>query len=248
VVYSQPSTWDRLTINFPAFYVLPKESALVDAQGLVASPGGCTENGFYGYRYTWPAHGDDVAFIYSESGRIVGIQFLVPTEKATSPLFWKEDELSPGYSQTSVYFSDPETICDPKPPTWDRVTAQYGDEFMDFPLKQSDAVSPWTLGKCFAPLMGVHYWHNMTTSRQQTDPYAPYFLMFNNGYLNAFGFVITSEEPTPTSDLIEHPPPPTIDIFFAPNTTPDWFRTIPYRNTLHVYLQSPGCKNRNYQC
>jgi len=249
VVYSQPSNWNRLAITYPAFNVIPMDSSLTDNQGFeLASTGGCTDNGFYGYRYTWPKHGNTVAFIYSESGLVVGLQWLVPTAMATHPLAWTEDELIPGYSRAGVYFTDPETVCDKETPTWDRVTAQYGDSFLDFPLLEKDVSFPWTLGRCFKPLMGVHYWNNITTVNVKGDDYIPFFLMFNHGQLNAFGFSLIGDVKI-ECDLLEHPAVEKNPIFFIKGNYPDYFDTnVPYRNTCHVYLQDFGCKDVNYQC
>jgi len=234
--------------TFPAFHVIPMDSDLTDEQGIVVAPnaGGCTDNGFYGYRYTWPEHNNTAAFIYSESGLVVGLQWLVPTEIATHPLAYTEDELMPGYSFAGVYFTDPETVCDTKTPIWDRVTAQYGNGYYDFPLLQKDAVFPWTLGRC-KPMMGVHIWNNITADNKQGDEYIPYFLMFNNGHLNAFGFANIGDVLIDT-DLFEHTPVSSNPIFFIQGNYPPWFDTVLWRNTMHVYLEGFGCKNANYQC
>ncbi|KAK3747637.1 hypothetical protein QZH41_011728, partial [Actinostola sp. cb2023] len=108
----------------------------------------------------------------------------------------------------TAYFTDPSTICSS---TVQR--SAYGDRLLildgatsktiNIPFKEEDlAGTKWVSGRCF-PLMGQHYWYDISNGMDCQDFY-PVFIMYNGNRLNAFGWNTYGDL---KSSRYEHPTP-----------------------------------------
>ncbi|XP_013401824.1 uncharacterized protein LOC106167568 [Lingula anatina] len=103
-------------------------------------------------------------------------------------------------------------------------------DYITIPLKESEVQgTKWTLGKCFYG-MGVHYWYNLSEDMSCND-FAPIFLLYNKGKLNAFGWAFQGNYP---STRYEHPSQNTFGLFMK--AVPKCLKTVGTISTLHIYL------------
>jgi charged multivesicular body protein 7 len=203
-----------------------------------------------GKRYMVP---DDPALVlvYDVNGYIAGMQTMLPASDYTPhpgtrvPTFVKYAVNGVDYWVVSAWFVDPAIICKggrtpdqyQQQGTGDRLLLQIGQTMKDMlviPMQESDiGTTSWTLGHCFIT-MGVHYWYNVTADMNCGD-FLPFFILYNNNNLNAWGFALNTKGGT--SQRYEHPPLSAISGFMNP--VPTCFSTDPLfadRSTMHVYF------------
>lgn len=114
----------------------------------------------------------------------------------------------------TAYFTDPANICSKNISSQPQSNANsLGDRIVivsdrisvNLPLNESDVNSSfWTRGKCFWT-MGRHYWGDVSgqvNAETKVDNFLPFFLMYNNRKLNAFGWVFNADLSSPR---YEHP-------------------------------------------
>jgi charged multivesicular body protein 7 len=201
---------------------------------------------FRGVRY-WYKSDPATILLFDKAGYIAGIQTQVPKNLYTpSPQNNGHPFVDDGdYWTLTAYFVDPNIICTTgrtadqyvSQGTGDRLVIQNGtnaltDGFV-VPLVQTDADSTkWTKGHCFWT-MGLHYWYNVRKD-MSCDEFFPFFILYNNGKLNAFGFAVNGPL---TSKRYEHPTASISGQFIDP--VPDCFFSDTTYNTLstmHVYM------------
>jgi len=165
-----------------------------------------------------------VILVFDANGFIAGIQLRVPKSKITpgkliaaAPLV--EDFDSASYV-LSAYFIHPTRICDPAKSrtadefktqgTIDKLFFQVGphaaNNLLEIPATQDEtqlSQKHWVKGKCF-PTMGRHFWYNVS-AELDCSQMMPFFLLYNSGKLNAFGFALTSEFDNANPHRFEHP-------------------------------------------
>ena len=183
-----------------------------------------------------------VLLIFSSSGLIAGIASQIPKglpynfpSNAQQQFFDDEGD----HFTISAYFIDPANVCKPtlgKQSTGDRLVIKSSHKEVNVPLTSSEVQNFWTLGQCFYT-MGVHYWADVTgplSEKTESENFAPFFLLFNKGNLNGFGWAFNADL---SSNRYEHPTTSVLDHFFK--KTPQFFfdpkksRTI---STVHIYL------------
>ena len=139
----------------------------------------------------------------------------------------------------TAYFSDPSTICSRNAslgPTGDRIVIVSNQISVNLPLKEKDVTSFWTKGKCFWT-MGQHYWgdvNGQVSVNTKVDDFLPFFLMYNGGNLNVFGWVFNANL---DSSRYEHPSVNQFPMFTyaVPQEFYDKTKTG-VLSTMHIYL------------
>lgn len=140
----------------------------------------------------------------------------------------------------SAYFVDPSTVCTRtfRQSNGDRLVIKGAKEELSVPLKESEVSNFWTFGKCFWT-MGNHYWADLSgrvNSNTNADDFAPFFILYNKGKLNGFGWALNADLP---SARYEHPPLGALSKFF--DSIPNFFSDPSKAGTLstmHIYLDS----------
>ena len=215
---------------------------------------GCTE-GFNGNRFIL---NDDreVILIYDSNGLIAGMA--TSTRKGNKPEFpskrlepYLDDEGD--YWTFSTYFTDPKKVCQKSSiGTWlwdgtgDRLVFASKKTSLEIPLKENELNKTfWTQGMCVKS-MGMHYWLNLDGpfgKDSKRDSAFPAFLLYNNGKLNAFGWIWYTYTKSPKIEKVR----PAILGGFIRNP-PDWMfdpeqAATPFLSSLHIYLDSAPLSN-----
>jgi hypothetical protein len=145
---------NSLRVTFPKFTSLPTTKMDAEKSGWVfnqTSP--CLNANWRGLRYI--LNNDySLMLLYSQSGKLAGIQVAIKSESDPSPPWEKQqDELGKYYTLT-YYFVDPNKICGNETTIGDRIWLQNGNQFIQFPLNETEitANSTWKHGGC---LIGI---------------------------------------------------------------------------------------------
>ncbi|CAH1256151.1 Hypp1602 [Branchiostoma lanceolatum] len=194
-----------------------------------------------------------VLLVFNAEGNIGGIATKVPKGldfPAGESAKYFQDEGDEYYTMT-VYFQDPKTVCtgarrSKRLATGDALVISQDKVYMTVPLDESDMEfnKEWTKGGCFYT-MGRHYWLSGAGGVKEdtkADELAPIFLLYNEGQLNGFGFVLNANLESPR---YEHPPKEALGVFFA-NGTPKFLSEAAKSSgltTMHVYLDSTPLLN-----
>ncbi|XP_076461596.1 uncharacterized protein LOC143294064 [Babylonia areolata] len=211
----------------------------------------CDNNGtFRGNRYI-KDNDYAVILLFDVNGYIAGIQCGInrtadyPPAKQLGNIFQEDGDR---YTLTA-YFTDPAAIC-----SEGRTSEEYSVEGTGTglyiqngsdPITQSvlmpylqDSVqgTNWTMGYCF-PIMGNHYWYNVTENMSCED-FQPVFLLYNRGKLNAFGWALGMDQ---TSQRFEHPPLDRIGAFMNP--VPTCLSDYDVLSTMHIYMTAHPSHN-----
>jgi hypothetical protein len=247
--------WDGLKITWNlvpfsnGFSSMPRTVSDAAKQGFTQLDDFCeSDTTFRGIRY-WKDSDPGVVLLYDRAGFIAGIQTLIPKDKLNPSAFNNNHPYVPNgdYYALTAYFVDPSIICTTgrtlkqyqSQGTGDRLVIQNGTDtsvaanLLTIPPTQTEIdQSLWTKGKCFWT-MGLHYWYQVTQA-MNCDNFYPFFLMYNGGKLNAFGFAMNAPL---TSPRYEHPTPQEASHFVNP--VPNCFFTDPtfaQLSTLHIYM------------
>jgi len=234
-------SWDSLSVTWRKFSSLPMTTKLAIKDGWTKESSSCSEGSFVGYRYIL---NDDpaVMLLFDAQGNIAGFQTAVLNTTVTPKTQpWNKEE---NLYVVTVYFTDPKFICSTRQKRLnpdnigDKLLFQTGKtpkDVMEIPHAEEDIKKQkdWVLGKCFIS-MGRHYWYKISKSMDCTDFY-PFFVMYNGNKLNAFGFVMDSNQ---GSSRFEHPTPFASKMTFRDETRPRCLdEPVPQRSSIHVYLQ-----------
>ncbi|XP_076460442.1 uncharacterized protein LOC143293456 [Babylonia areolata] len=186
-----------------------------------------------------------VILLFDVNGYIAGIQCGIaktdgdfPPVKQRGHIFQEEGN----HYFLTAYFTDPAAICsEGRTPEEYSVegtgTGLYIQNGSD-PITQSvlmpylqDSVqgTNWTMGYCF-PVMGKHYWYNITED-MSCDDFQPVFLLYNRGKLNAFGWALGIHQ---ASQRFEHPTQDKFGAFMNP--VPRCLRNHASLSTMHIYM------------
>lgn len=196
-----------------------------------------------------------VILIFNSAGVIAGIgssipkglRFNYPSAKQAQYL---QDE---GTDYTvNAYFQDPTTVCTMKKSkvspkyfeTGDRVVIIGDAKILNIPYKQEDVKSVFTKGGCF-PTMGRHYYAHVDQipfdKSIKPSEVLPVFLLYNNGKLNAFGWIFNAWL---DGKRYEHAPESSASIFLP--AVPDYLKD-PNANkdlsSIHIFLDSTPAMN-----
>jgi charged multivesicular body protein 7 len=241
-------TWDLNPFSSNAFAPLPRDLNNDNMNGFVLMDDQCSKpNGPFKGRRFWKDSDPAVITIYDKNGYIAGIQTSMPKSQwsPSSPMNGHPVVDDGNYWTLTAYTVDPSTIC-----STGRTADQYNTQgtgyglwiqngtnpvanSLKIPLDEASIKqTPWLFGHCFYT-MGDHYWYNPSAD-MQCDNFFPYFLLYNKGVLNAFGFAVNGNFQSPR---YEHPATSVIGQFMNP--VPNCFSTDPRytsRSTMHVYF------------
>jgi len=209
----------------------------------------CQTKDYRGIRYYI---NDDLStmLLYNVYGQVSGVQAgtrNTPLAAMTEPYGpWHQEKMANGtvFWTITMYFRDPSTICSTstpksKLPIGDRITLANSGSYDTFPMTEADAkkASIWVEGKCFAT-MGKHYWYNLTTTSDCNYIY-PVFLLYNNGDLDSFGWVI-AKLPQESGPRWEHPYGNQLKMFLPAGVYPPClFEDDLILSTQHIYFDNP---------
>jgi len=251
-------SWDSLTLTWGLnpfskyeFMSAPREVSSATNAGWKQRDNYCgSDSTFRGIRYYDSTSDPALTLLFDVAGYIAGIQTSIPKTSYTPSKqnlgnAFVDDGL---YWTLTAYFVDPSIIC-----TTGRTAAQFaaqgtGDRLvimngtvanaanmLTIPMTQSAVDgTKWTQGKCFWT-MGLHYWYSVTES-MSCDDFFPFFLLYNKGALNGWGFSINANLPSNHYDY-PHPTPTVAGQFINPE--PSCFFTDPSFDpvsTMHVYF------------
>jgi len=145
-----------------------------------------------------------VLLIFDKNGYIAGIQThlpkgaKIPTKELNNKYFIEESD---GGVTLTMYFIAPSRICDGRTEenfenegTGTGFYIQNGpDPLQDIfhtPKYEEDAVKEGWVGRNCLPTMGRHYWLDVHKD-SDCNKIRPFFLLYNQGELNAFAFVFS---------------------------------------------------------
>ncbi|PAA61235.1 hypothetical protein BOX15_Mlig008351g1 [Macrostomum lignano] len=250
--------WDDLRVRFGMnplsnFVQMPRTVADATSQGFKQETN-CdgAANKFLGRRFVHRSGDRSIMLLYDVNGIIAGIQTNVPKSTgfptAAHKKFhdmWVEE---PNAHVLTAYFVDPSIVC-----TTGRSAAQLNNQgtgtglylqkgransnsgvnSLRIPKNEADMPSTaWSKGKCFV-FMGQHYWYNMRKN-MNCDDFMPYFLLYNGGKLDGFGFAMTANY---NGEYYEHPTVSVAGSFFP--FVPDCMHQPTHPQTFttaHVYM------------
>lgn len=231
--------WDKLSVTWLKWEELPLTVRDAVDKGWTLQEK-CQDNAYYrGNRYVRDGN-ITVMLLFDENNKIAGIQTGIAKSAfgAKKGLPWKEEN---GNYIITAYFKDPSLICSHRPSQakyiGDRLLIQKSStpyEFIHVPLLEDGLFeSAWTEGECFWS-MGKLYWYDLSNVAD-CDSVFPVFLMFTNGVLNGFGWVLPFKVDNPR---FVHPTKESFPYLFKNATVPDCFRNTGYLSLMHVYLDS----------
>lgn len=239
------SKWD--------FASLPRTVADARSQGWTLKDNGCADSTllYAGSRY-WISQDPAVFLIYDVNGFIAGIQTAIDQTGPNKYVPSAQNNMHPlmvtaTLAHLSAYFVNPAIICNGGRTASDYANQGTGtglwiqngtripEDTIQIPMAEEDmGATKWTDGHCFYT-MGQHYWFNVRKD-MSCDEFYPFFILYNSGKLNGFGFAINFAL---TSQRYEHPTVSVAGQFINP--LPDCFNTDPSYSslsTLHVFLDS----------
>ncbi|XP_032217785.1 uncharacterized protein LOC116601181 [Nematostella vectensis] len=240
-LWPKKASYEKLYVTFLKFDRMPVTKSDAVSKGWKLTKSCDASNAFAGNRYV--LNGDIATMLLLDNnGLLAGIQMGVSKSEvpAKSAPWVSEGDM---YVITA-YFRDPSSVCSPV--TKRHVTKEYGDRLViqngasissliTIPYKEEGLKgSSWVEGKCF-PLMGQHYWYNISNNMNCEDFY-PVFIMYNGGELNGFGWNIQKDL---KSLRYEHPTPDKLKYFFHSATRPKCLDTAGPLTTQHIYMDWP---------
>jgi len=149
------------------------------------------------------------------------------------------------YYCLTMYFRLPSDLCTSSSsqtnPTGDGLWIKVGNGYQTLVTNLAEANLPagWVKGQCFWS-MGVHYWWNLTASTP-CNALFPVFLLYNDGMLNAWGWVFDSLPEESGGSRFEHPTPADTSSFLPtdPAYIPTCIASGPILSTMHIAHNNP---------
>eukprot|EP01099_Mayorella_cantabrigiensis_P004419 TRINITY_DN331_c0_g1_i2.p1 TRINITY_DN331_c0_g1~~TRINITY_DN331_c0_g1_i2.p1 ORF type:complete len:288 (-),score=67.30 TRINITY_DN331_c0_g1_i2:134-997(-) len=248
--WGSSADWVSLEITWTVFDKLPITQTDAINAGWKAFPNTtCHTTDYRGIRY-FINNDLSAMLLYNAYGQVSGIQAGTKNQPLTSQTEpngpWHKEKMANGtvFWTVTMYFRDPTTICStsiPKPTQkiGDRLTLADSGHFINLPLTESAVKTTplWVEGKCFAS-MGKHYWYNLTATTDCNYLY-PVFLLYNNGDLDSFGWVI-GKLPEESGPRWEHPYGNQLKLFLPENAQPAClFADGLVLSTQHIYFDNP---------
>jgi len=253
---NSPSTWDRVKITWPLFTSMPTTQQEAESAGWTSLPQSVGSESSCVSRYYY---GGDISTIllYDPRGLFSGVQAGTKNAHQNGGIYPNgpfETQTKPDgslYYTLTAYTREPSQLCsnssDNKIGTglWFQSGPYSASQFETIPLTETAlASSPYILGKCFLT-MGVHWWKNMTSTTSCNQLW-PVFLLYNKGYLNAFGWSLVNM-PIEEGLRWEHPFGDILKFFLPANSSQqpaclfDNFLGVPtrYLSTQHVFFTEP---------
>lgn len=246
-------TWGPNLLNWQYFDAMPRTVPDAVAAGWVLEKSCSQVNG---NRYI--LDGDrSILLIFNSAGYIAGIASAIPKGLAynypsAKQAQYMQDE---GADFTlNAYFQDPTTVCTMAKPsvmessfeTGDRVVIVGDGKSLNIPINEDDVVSQskFSKGGCF-PTMGRHYYSHVDNiefdENIKPEETHPIFFLYNNGKLNAFGWILNANVDGPRW---EHAPKSSASVFLP--AVPK-FLNDPSANQLlssiHIFLDSTPYSN-----
>lgn len=230
--------WDELSVTWMKWEVLPLTMSDAVDKGWTLQDK-CQDSAYFqGNRYV--RDGDaTVMLLFDANSKIAGIQTGIPKSVLKlKPLPWREENDS--YVITA-YFKEPSLICSRRPShtkyIGDRLLIQIGatpNKFIQVPLLENGlSESAWTEGECFWS-MGKLYWYDLLNVSDCNSLF-PVFLMYTNGVLNGFGWILPHKVDNPR---FVHPTNVSFPYLFKNGTVPGCFWNTSHLSLMHVYLDS----------
>lgn len=202
---------------------------------------------FLGKRYTLNG-ARDTTVIFDTKGQIAGLQlgYLVAGDVRPDPKleeYVKVEEDGKPYIYLTAYFTDPNNICKS---TYERDAKVVADKlvflkrdrktningYTYIPLYAEEKLgSNWIQGLC-VPAMGMHYFVGISADMDCDDWY-PFFLMYNKGKLESWGYFTFDKIPSPR---LEHPGHGVEKKMIKPADVPKCLDAIPDVVSQHVYF------------
>jgi len=205
------TTWNFDPLAKDAYAKMPQEVSDCAKKNFLQKDEFCSKSGsFVGYRY-WQVNDPSIMLIFDINGYIAGVQTAIPKDQfAPSPTLQGHPYIDDGdYWTLTAYFVEPGIVCAPG-----RTSKQYKDQgngyrfyiqngtnplsdLLDISLSENDLnTNPitgpvWGSTKCYWS-MGKHYWYKLTPDMDCSTIF-PFFLLYNSGDLNAFGFFIPTQ-------------------------------------------------------
>ncbi|KAL9955110.1 hypothetical protein ACROYT_G036394 [Oculina patagonica] len=230
--------WDELSVTWLKWEAIPLTVSDAVDKGWILRDECRGSAYFHGKRYVRDAD-ITLMLLFDANDKIAGIQTGI-SKSAFPPkaLPWREEDDS--YVITA-YFKDPSLICSKKHSQarsiGDRLLIQnvsknYG--FVQVPLLEDGLFeTAWTEGECFWS-MGKLYWYDLLNVTDCSSLF-PVFLMYTNGVLNGFGWVLPHKLDSPR---FVHPTNVSYPYLFKNGTVPPCFWTADHLSLMHVYLDS----------
>jgi len=233
--------WDFLPSR--AFFNQPLTTAKAVSDGFTKISDCDASSAFRGQRYV-KNNDRSLILLYDVNGYIAGLQTALPKNlpngypsKLLQPPFVEEGDTW----VVTAYFTDPAKICSTGRTPSEFAAEAVGtnlyiqnstkpDESVEIPRSQNDIGSTqFVEGECFKS-MGQHYWYRIYDD-MSCDSIFPFFLLYNDGQLNGFGFAFTANL---TAPIYEHPTYDVLPKFMK--SVPKCLANVPVISTLHVYL------------
>jgi hypothetical protein len=220
-------------------------------------------DGALGNRFYKPDEDRAVMLYFNEDEKVAGMAVSVSTMHSYHPWMMEYNggpirNVTLGgksYFSIAVFFREPSSICTKVTsgaasndiyPIGTGLWLRSGKGFQmigDYNVK-GDPGGSWVKGRCF-PSMGIHYWYNITSETAQEDLF-PVFLLYNGGFLNAFGFLIPTLPMEDGGNRFEHPGGADTVLFLPDNkkVQPKSIVESTHKlSTVHVAFQNPIQEN-----
>lgn len=230
--------WDALSVTWLKWEELPLTvNDAVDKGWSLQDK--CRDSAyFHGNRYVRDEN-TTLMLLFDENDNIAGMQTEI-TKSSVKPkaLPWREENDT--YVITA-YFKDPSLICSKKHSharyIGDRLLIQNSSKsggLVQVPLLEDGLLETvWTEGECFWS-MGKLYWYDLLNVSDCNSLF-PVFLMYTNGVLNGFGWVLPHNL---DNSRFVHPTNISYPYLFKNGTVPPCFWTADRLSLMHVYLDS----------
>ncbi|XP_022782025.1 uncharacterized protein LOC111323023 [Stylophora pistillata] len=231
--------WDKLSETWLKWDEIPLTVSDAVAKGWGLRDKCQARAYFQGHRYI--RDGDlTLMLLFDANDKIAGIQTGI-AKSIVEPmgLPWRQEDDS--YVVTA-YFKDPSLICSDKHNSkakyiGDRLLIQNSSKsngFVRVPLLERGLLGGvWTEGECFWT-MGKLYWYDLPNV-SDCNSLLPVFLMYTNGVLNGFGWILPYKVDNPR---FVHPTNVSFPYLFKGGTIPACFWTADHLSMMHLYLDS----------
>ncbi|XP_031568100.1 uncharacterized protein LOC116302851 isoform X2 [Actinia tenebrosa] len=232
--------WNQLSVTWMKLFRLPLTTSQAKSGNWVQDTRCDNQNFFRGNRYTLRKDKSVMLLFDDSNSKIVGIQGEIPKKKVLrKSLPWIHDR---GHYVITAYFRDPVSICSNNTSSTgilgDRLLIQNDSSAFDYvtiPLREQGLMgTKWVKGKCFWS-MGQLYWYNISSRMACRDMF-PVFLMYNNGELNGFGWIVLDDLDITTSTSFVRATSTSFQYFFQNGSMPECLKTAGHMSLQHIFL------------